>query len=65
MNGLQVEAIEWRPWFRGEMHDWEAEEWELVSAGGDFVLMGNWLFDHGFEFRLDLGTHFAHVTPEC
>lgn len=58
-----VEAIEYRPWSRGAMTAAEVSQFDQLWASGDVERVGHWLIAHGFEFRLDLGDNFLHVTP--
>lgn len=62
-RGLDVHAIEYRPWVRDAMTPSEVAEFDQIWASGDVERAGIWLLQRGFEFRLDLGPAFFHVTP--
>lgn len=60
---LDLWVIEFRPWNRDPMTPGELARFDQLCAAGDLEETGSWLLGRGFEFRVDLGTHWLHVQP--
>lgn len=56
--------IECRPLYGKPMTTGELAEFDQVCAAGDLEEVGSWLLRRGFEFRIDLGDSWLHVSPD-